>query len=106
MKTQIGISEKNSNSISDILNTWLADEYVLTTKTKNFHWNVTGNTFYGLHMFFEMQYNLLDPMIDEIAEHIRYLGHFAVGSMEDFLKMAHLSESKGGVLNAKNMIQE
>jgi len=106
MKTQIGISDKNSTSIADLLNTWLADEYLLITKTKNFHWNVTGNNFIGLHEFFESQYNLLDKIADEVAERIRQLGHFAIGTMTDFLKMTHLSETKNGDLTSKNMLQE
>jgi starvation-inducible DNA-binding protein len=106
MKTQIGISEKNTGSITDILNTWLSDEYVLTTKTKNFHWNVSGPDFFGLHQFFEVQYRELDMMLDEVAERIRMLGHYAVGTMSDFLKMTHLSESKNGDLNPKSMLQE
>ena len=32
----------------------LADEYVLYTKTRNYHWNVTGPQFNDLHKFFEV----------------------------------------------------
>lgn len=105
-KTQTGITEKNLTCIADILNTWLADEYILVTKTKNFHWNITGANFYGLHMFLKTQYEELDLHIDEIAERIRSLGHFAAGTLSDFLKMTHLTESRSGDLNAKNMLQE
>jgi starvation-inducible DNA-binding protein len=106
MKIQIGISEKNASSIADLLNTLLADEYLLTTKTKFFHWNVTGPNFIGLHEFFGQQYADLDNLIDLIAERIRKIGHYPSGSMTDFLKMTHLSETKNVDLNSKAMIQQ
>jgi starvation-inducible DNA-binding protein len=104
MKTEIGITAKNTAAVCEILNTWLADEYLLATKTKNYHWNVTGNNFIGLHEFFGSQYILLDKMIDMVAERIRVLGHFASGNMSDFMKMTHLSETKNMDLTAENMI--
>jgi starvation-inducible DNA-binding protein len=104
MKADIGITAKNATVVSEILNTWLADEYLLATKTKNFHWNATGPNFIGLHNLFGEQYKILDQQIDMIAERIRVLGHFSVGSMSDFLKMTHLSETKNEDLTSSNMI--
>ena len=106
MKTQLGITEKNRAAISEILNTWLADEYTLATKTKYFHWNVTGANFLALHEFFGQQYRQLDTFIDEIAERIRIVGHFAAGSMSDFLKMTHLTEKRADEMNANTMLEE
>jgi starvation-inducible DNA-binding protein len=40
MKPNIGISEKNLEGVIKILSTLLADEYVLYTKARNYHWNV------------------------------------------------------------------
>lgn len=74
MRTDIGISEKNRNATAFILNTLLADEYVLYTKTRNYHWNVTGTHFSEYHKFFESQYEALDGIIDEVAERVRSLG--------------------------------
>src|SRR4051812_7525994 len=104
MKAELGITAKNTTAVSEILNTWLADEYLLATKTKNYHWNVTGPNFIGLHEFFGQQYRELDLLIDQLAERIRILGHYAAGNMSDFLKMTHLSETKNMDLNAENML--
>ena len=67
-----------------ILNTLLADEFLLYTKTRNFHWNVTGLQFNDLHKFFEAQYEALDDIIDEVAERARALGGRAFGTLEEF----------------------
>ncbi len=64
MKTNIAISDKNRQETVKILSRVLSDEYVLYTKTRNYHWNVTGTDFSELHKFFEAQYEELDDIID------------------------------------------
>ena len=56
MKANIGISQKNLVSVKDLLSGILADAVVLYTKTRKFHWNVSGNSFMELHKLFEDQY--------------------------------------------------
>lgn len=93
MKPNIDISDKNRQEVADLLNTLLADEYVLYTKTRNAHWNIVGSNFMELHKFFEDQYETIDETIDSVAERVRALGHYSLGSLKDFLKLTHLSEN-------------
>lgn len=104
MKPNIGISDEHALQVSNILNTLLADEFVLYTKTRNYHWNVTGPGFSELHKFFEGQYSELEEMIDEIAERARTIGHYALGSLNAFLKATRLTEGQDESSSAK-MIQ-
>lgn len=92
-EANIGIPEPETKKVALLLNTLLADEFVLYTKTRNYHWNVQGMHFHSLHLFFEDQYNELADMIDDIAERTRTLGHFALGTMKDFLEITRLLES-------------
>jgi starvation-inducible DNA-binding protein len=41
----------------------LADEYVLYTKTRNYHWHVVGPQFNDLHKFFQEQYEVLNDIV-------------------------------------------
>lgn len=104
MKTQIGITDKNALAVADILNTLLADEYVIYTKTRNFHWNITGMQFIALHKLLEAHYEELEVFIDDVAERIRSIGHFALGSLSDFLKVTNLTEAKGNKNEATDML--
>lgn len=92
MKIDIGVSENHLQAVSLELNRVLADEFVLTTKTRNYHWNVEGNNFMEMHKFYESQYNELDAIIDDVAERVRALGHYSEGRLKDFLSLAHLDE--------------
>ena len=41
ISVDIGISKNNLEKIIGLLNHDLADEYILLTKTKKYHWNVS-----------------------------------------------------------------
>ncbi|MEN4760736.1 MULTISPECIES: DNA starvation/stationary phase protection protein [unclassified Chryseobacterium] len=93
MKTSIGIKNENLAKVAEILIQTLADEFILYTKTRKAHWNVEGKDFYNKHLFFESQYQQLDGIIDDLAERIRMLGHYAPATLREYLSLTHLSES-------------
>ncbi|MET1057589.1 MAG: DNA starvation/stationary phase protection protein [Pedobacter sp.] len=92
MEAKIGISKDRLAEVAHSLSKILADEFVLYTKTRKAHWNIEGPDFYNKHKFFEEQYNEIEEIIDEVAERIRKLGHFAPASLKQFLELTHLSE--------------
>src|SRR5258705_7279090 len=92
MKANIGLTVKNTGTVAALLNSLLADEHILYTKTRNYHWNYEGDNFMEMHKFYEGQYEELADMIDEIAERIRMIGHHAEGRLKDFLKLTNLEE--------------
>ena len=104
MKTNIGIANNHLQSIAKLLNVLLADEFTLYAKTRNYHWNVTGPSFFEMHKFFEAQYEELDELMDDVAERVRKLGHYASGSLNTFAKTTRLTEGQDES-NTKKMIQ-
>jgi starvation-inducible DNA-binding protein len=94
MKANIGISDKNSKAVALILNKLLASEFVLYTKTRNYHWNIESPSFMEMHKFYEAQYTELAVIIDEVAERVRKIGHFAEGRLKDFIKLSDLEEGE------------
>lgn len=105
MKTNLGISDKASKEAVRMLSKLLADEYVLYTKTRNAHWNVTGPDFHAMHVFFEQQYDELDETVDEIAERIRSLGEPSPGSLAEMLKLARLEEISGAAYSSTRLLE-
>jgi starvation-inducible DNA-binding protein len=106
MKTNIGISAKNLQAVTQELSKMLADEFVLYTKTRNAHWNVEGTDFHSMHVFFEQQYNELDETMDSVAERIRQLGHYAPATLQSFLQLTHLTEKLGEKNDSLGFIKE
>ena len=104
MKPNIGINDAQRAAMVEILDTLLADEYLLYTKTRNHHWNVVGPQFNDLHKFFESQYEELDDIVDEVAERARALGSNALGTLTEFVQRSRLKEQPGKYPDAKGML--
>ncbi|MEL6968818.1 MAG: DNA starvation/stationary phase protection protein [Bacteroidota bacterium] len=99
---EIGIKSGDRTAVVRMLNQMLADQHVLYIKLRNYHWNVEGMYFQQLHALFEDQYNDIAVQIDDIAERVRSLGHYAPGSMQDLLNLSRLQES--GHLNGDHRL--
>src|SRR4051812_18700435 len=84
MVPNLGLDEKATQQVIMLLNKRLADAFVLYTKTRNYHWNITGPNFIQLHLLLEEQYDELAESVDEIAERVRKLGGFAFGTLDEF----------------------
>src|ERR1700744_2215039 len=106
MQPHIGITAKILTSVTTTLSPVLAEAVVLYTKTRKFHWNVSGESFMELHLLFEKQYTELEEAIDEIAERINKLGGKTIGTMKEFLDLTHLKEAPGKYPARKDMIKE
>jgi starvation-inducible DNA-binding protein len=100
-----GIPRENLKKIANILNDDLADEYVLLTKTRNYHWNVEDPRFNDLHKFFEEQYELISASIDEIAERVRAVGGKTRATLKEFINSAQIGEDVGSYPDADTMLR-
>jgi starvation-inducible DNA-binding protein len=103
-RPDIGLSETSVQGVTAILSRLLADEHVLYTRLRNYHWNLVGMEFGPLHALFQQQYEALADEIDDIAERIRMLGPAAPGTMTEFLQLATLAEKPGDLPDAHGMI--
>jgi starvation-inducible DNA-binding protein len=103
-RVNIGLTEEQRKGVSHLLNQDLADAYLLLVKTKKYHWDVVGPQFRSLHLLWEEHYTALTQTIDSIAERVRALGGYPVGSMEGFLQLASLKEHAGDVPTATKMV--
>ncbi len=105
MAVSVGLSQRQRQGVVEILSRLLADEYLLYTKTRNYHWNVVGPQFNDLHKFFEGQYEALEEFIDDVAERARTLGGTAVATLAEFLKLGRLKEHPGRYPPAREMLK-
>ncbi len=106
MKTSIGISSENREIVAHELAKLLADEFVLYTKTLNAHWNLEGMDFHSVHLYFEDLYNQSAAMVDDVAERIRQLGHYAPATLKNFLQLTHLTERDEDGNDSRNLIRK
>lgn len=97
--------DKDTLKVAEAVSQVLANTFILSLKTQNFHWNVYGPMFHTLHTMFEEQYKELWLAGDALAERIRALGATAPGSYREFSKLTYLRESES-IPSATGMIAE
>lgn len=102
----IGLTDTQRQGVIDLLNCDLADTYLLLVKTKKHHWDVVGPQFMTLHRLWQEHYEALTINVDVIAERIRTLGGYPVGTMEGFLKICSLKENAGRIPTATGMVSQ
>jgi starvation-inducible DNA-binding protein len=100
----IGLPKEARHGVIEILNNTLCDEYILYTKTRNYHWNVVGPDFSERHAFFKEQYEALDEIVDEVAERVRQLNGMSLGTLSEFIQHGRIKESPGEYLDDRTMI--
>lgn len=105
MNINIGIEKNNRVAVVKILNVLLCDEYLLYTKTLNYHWNVVGPDFAEYHKFLEKQYEALLEIVDEVAERARSLGGIAFGTLAEFAENSRLKETPGKLPDSTGMMR-
>jgi starvation-inducible DNA-binding protein len=103
-KLNIGLSDEQRQGVCELLNRDLSDANLLLIKTKKYHWDVTGPEFRSLHQIWEEQYEILNETIDAVAERVRALGGFPVGTAEGFLRYSSIKEHSGDVPVAQQMV--
>jgi starvation-inducible DNA-binding protein len=84
------LSEKVRVGMTAKLNQLLADSIVLRDMYKKHHWQVSGPTFYQLHLLFDKHYEEQTEMVDTIAERIQLLGGVTIAMGGDVAEMTKI----------------
>jgi starvation-inducible DNA-binding protein len=69
------------------LNQLLVDTMTLRDLYKKHHWQVSGATFYQLHLLFDKHFEEQSEMVDSIAERIQSLGGVSIAMAHDVAEM-------------------
>jgi starvation-inducible DNA-binding protein len=78
------------------LNQLLADTMTLRDMYKKHHWQVSGPTFYQLHLLFDAHYEEQAELVDTIAERIMSLGGVSVAMAPDVAEMTMIRRPPKG----------
>ncbi len=103
-KINIGLTQEQRQGVIELLNSDLANLYLLLIKTKKYHWDVVGPQFRSLHELWQEHYEALTISIDETAERVRKLGGYPIGTAEDFIKYSSIKEHSNDLPSATEMV--
>jgi starvation-inducible DNA-binding protein len=80
----------------DSLNPILADTMTLRDMYKKHHWQVSGPTFYQLHLLFDKHYGEQVELVDALAERIQTLGGVAIAMAHDVAETTRIARPPRG----------
>lgn len=79
----IALAEEIRRESAENLNQLLADTITLRDLYKKHHWQVSGPTFYQLHLLFDKHFGEQNELVDLIAERIMMLGGVSLAMSAD-----------------------
>jgi starvation-inducible DNA-binding protein len=92
----VALGEDVRRASVEALNQTLADTMALRDMYKKHHWQVSGPTFYGLHLLFDKHYAEQAGLADAIAERIQSLGGVSIAMPQDVAEMTRISRPPRG----------
>jgi len=94
MPIALGEDTRRASTIN--LNQVLADTITLRDLYKKHHWQVSGPTFYQLHLLFDKHADEQSELVDQIAERIMLLGGVSVAMAGDVAAMTLIPQPPTG----------
>jgi starvation-inducible DNA-binding protein len=82
--------------MTEQLNQLLADTITLRDLYKKSHWQVSGATFYQLHLLFDKHYGEQAELVDSIAERIQALGGVSLAMAADVAETTRIERPPRG----------
>jgi len=92
----IGLDQKVRQASVEKLNQVLADTITLRDLYKKHHWQVSGHTFYQLHLLFDKHAGEQGELVDQIAERIMLLGGVSIAMAHDVAEATRIPRPPKG----------
>jgi starvation-inducible DNA-binding protein len=90
------LDEKVRQEMVSKLNQLLADSIQLRDMYKKHHWQVSGPTFYQLHLLFDKHFEEQVELVDTIAERIQLLGGVSIAMGGDVAQLTKIQNPPRG----------
>jgi starvation-inducible DNA-binding protein len=92
----LGLGEEVRAASVKALNQVLADTITLRDLYKKHHWQVSGATFYALHLLLDKHYGEQADLVDAVAERIQTLGGISLAMAADVAEETRIARPPRG----------
>ncbi len=92
----LSLEHKVRLAMANGLNQILADTMTLRDLYKKHHWQVSGATFYQLHLLFDKHFGEQAELVDTIAERVQTLGGVAIAMAPDVAETTRIARAPRG----------
>jgi starvation-inducible DNA-binding protein len=92
----LGLRDETRAASVEALNQVLSDTIVLRDLYKKHHWQVSGPTFYALHLLLDKHHDEQDKLVDLLAERVQTLGGIAIAMAHDVAETTKIERPPRG----------
>jgi starvation-inducible DNA-binding protein len=92
----LGLKDNARSASVAALNQVLADTMTIRDLYKKHHWQVSGATFYSLHLLLDKHYEEQSTLVDTIAERIMTLGGISLAMAHDVAETTRVARPPKG----------
>jgi starvation-inducible DNA-binding protein len=105
LATPTDLTPDAARAVIEAVNPLIADAFALYTKTKNFHWHLSGPHFRDYHLLFDEQADDIFDVIDVLAERVRKVGGTSIRSISHISQLQTLQDDNDEFVPADEMVR-
>lgn len=106
LATPTDLKKEEVKKVVEAVNPLIADAFALYTKTKNFHWHLSGSHFRDYHLMFDEQAEAIFESIDILAERVRRIGGTTIRSITHISSLQTITDNNYDFVSPVQMIAE
>ncbi|MEO6069617.1 MAG: DNA starvation/stationary phase protection protein [Chitinophagaceae bacterium] len=106
LATPTDLKNEEVKNVATCVNPLIADAFALYTKTKNFHWHLSGSHFRDYHLLFDEQAEAIFDSIDILAERLRRIGATTIRSISHISQLQTIQDNNDDFVSPDKMIAE
>jgi starvation-inducible DNA-binding protein len=103
--TPTDLKPEEVEAVATAVNPLIADKFAIYTKTKNFHWHLSGSHFRDYHLLFDEQAEAIFAGIDILAERMRRIGATTIRSISHISQLQTISDDNDEFVTPRDMVQ-
>ena len=105
LATPTDLTPQNVQAVTEAVNPLIADAFALYTKTKNFHWHLSGPHFRDYHLLFDEQAEEILGSIDILAERVRKIGGTTIRSITHISQLQTIADDNDEFVAEEDMVR-
>src|SRR3977135_3266695 len=106
LRTPTDLAPDATKDIAAAFTALLADMFALYTKTKNFHWHISGPHFRDYHLMLDEQGAQIFDTTDAIAERVRKIGGTTLRSIGHIARLQRIRDNDADYVTPLDMLAE
>jgi len=106
LRTPTDLAPDATKDIAAAFTALLADMFALYTKTKNFHWHISGPHFRDYHLMLDDQASQIFGTTDAIAERVRKIGGTTLRSIGHIARLQRIRDNDADYVTPLDMLAE